>query len=206
MSAKRLTCPFGVPCGAERRPSAVRRRHTYSTRPYKRGYKSCRRAAQAFAGLTVNELFVKPMKIAATVEASLEILQDHEAFAQWLPVELQRSVVNSESLYLFHPNAAGRPTTSEFNGLLATSGTLAQDATGLTFADALSLAYVKRAGRDVGHAALGISEWPSRRPRAGADDDYEVRCVDGRFHDVGASSEAPLTNKQHASRPAPKVG
>jgi hypothetical protein len=30
------------------------------------------------------------MKIAATVEATMEILQDHEAFAQWLPVELQR--------------------------------------------------------------------------------------------------------------------
>ena len=40
-------------------------------------------------------------------------------------------------------NASGGPTASEFNGLLGTSGTLSQDATGLTFADALSLAYVK---------------------------------------------------------------
>ena len=83
------------------------------------------------------------MKIAGTVEATLEILQDHEAFAQWLPVELQRSVVNAESLALFQNNASGGPTSPEFNGLLATSGTLAQDATGLAAADAISLAYVK---------------------------------------------------------------
>jgi HK97 family phage major capsid protein len=83
------------------------------------------------------------MKIAATVEASLEILQDHEQFASWLPIELQRSVVNAESLYLIQANASGGPTASEFNGLLGVSGTQAQDATGLTFADALSHAYVK---------------------------------------------------------------
>lgn len=83
------------------------------------------------------------MKIAATVEATMEILQDHEAFAQWLPVELQRSVVNAESLALIQQNASGGPTGSEFNGLLAVSGTLSQDATGLTFADALSHAYTK---------------------------------------------------------------
>lgn len=70
-------------------------------------------------------------------------MQDHEAFAQWLPIELQRSVVNAESLALFQNNASGGPTGSEFNGLLAVSGTQAQDATGLTFADALSMAYTK---------------------------------------------------------------
>jgi HK97 family phage major capsid protein len=99
--------------------------------------------AKPSLGPTVNELFVKPMKIAATVEASLEVLQDHEQFAQWLPVELQRSVINAESLYLFQANASGGPTASEFNGLLGTSGVLSQDATGLAPADAISLAYVK---------------------------------------------------------------
>jgi HK97 family phage major capsid protein len=100
-------------------------------------------ASKPSLGPTVTENFIKPLKIAATVEASLEILQDHEQFAQWLPVELQRSVINSESLYLIQANAAGGPTASEFNGLLAVSGTLSQDATGLTFADALSHAYTK---------------------------------------------------------------
>ena len=100
-------------------------------------------AAKPSLGPTVTENFIKPMKIAATVEASMEILQDHQQFAEWLPVELQRSVTNSESLYLFQANASGGPTASEFDGLLAVSGTLSQDATGLTFADALSLAYVK---------------------------------------------------------------
>jgi HK97 family phage major capsid protein len=99
--------------------------------------------AKPSLGPTVTENFIKPMKIAATVEASMEILQDHQQFAEWLPVELQRSVTNSESLYLFQANASGGPTASEFDGLLAVSGTLSQDATGLTFADALSLAYVK---------------------------------------------------------------
>lgn len=45
-------------------------------------------------GPTVTENFIKPLKIAATVEATLEILQDHEQFAQWLPIELQRSVAH----------------------------------------------------------------------------------------------------------------
>jgi HK97 family phage major capsid protein len=94
-------------------------------------------------GPTVTENFIKPMKIAATVEASLEILQDHEAFAQWLPVELQRSVINAESLALFQNNASGGPTGSEFDGLLAVSGTLSQDATNLPPLDAISLAYVQ---------------------------------------------------------------
>jgi HK97 family phage major capsid protein len=99
--------------------------------------------AKPSLGPTVEELFVKPMKIAATVEATMEILQDHQAFADWLPVELQRSVTDAESLYIFQAKASGGPTASEFNGFLAVSGTLSQDATGLTFADALSLAYVK---------------------------------------------------------------
>jgi HK97 family phage major capsid protein len=100
-------------------------------------------AAKPSLGPTIQENFIKPMKIAATVEASMEILQDHQAFAEWLPVGLQQNVVNAENLALIQQNAAGGPTGSEFNGLLATSGVLSQDATGLSFADALSLAYVK---------------------------------------------------------------
>jgi HK97 family phage major capsid protein len=129
-----------IPTVAMTGPSAAYLQHTTNTNEATRVPEG---AAKPSLGPTVLELFVKPMKIAATVEASMEILQDHEAFAQWLPTELQRSVINSESLYLFQANAAGGPTASEFNGLLATSGTLAQDATGLAAADAISLAGVK---------------------------------------------------------------
>jgi hypothetical protein len=86
--------------------------------------------AKPSLGPTIQENFIKPMKIAATVEASMEILQDHQAFAEWLPVGLQQNVVNAENLALIQQNAAGGPTGSEFNGLLATSGVLSQDATG----------------------------------------------------------------------------
>jgi HK97 family phage major capsid protein len=129
-----------IPTVAMTGPSAAYLQHTTNTNEATRVAES---AAKPSLGPTVTETFIKPMKLAATVEASLEILQDHEQFAQWLPVELQRSIVNAESLYLFQANASGGPTAAEFNGLLATSGTLSQDATGLTFADALSLAYVK---------------------------------------------------------------
>ena len=121
-------------------PSAAYLQHTTNTNEATRVAEG---AAKPSLGPTVTENFIKPLKLAATVEASLEILQDHEQFAQWLPTELQRSVINAESLYLFQANASGGPTASEFNGLLGVSGTLSQDATGLTFADALSLSYVK---------------------------------------------------------------
>jgi HK97 family phage major capsid protein len=121
-------------------PSAVYLQHTSKTNEATRVAEG---AVKPSLGPVVTENFVKPVKIAAIVEASLEILQDHEAFASWLPVELQRSVVNSESLYLIQANATGGPTAPEFNGLLATSGTLAQDATRDTALDAISKAYVK---------------------------------------------------------------
>jgi HK97 family phage major capsid protein len=129
-----------IPTVAMTGPSAAYLQHTTNTNEAARVAEA---AAKPSLGPTVTETFIKPMKIAGTVEATLEILQDHEQFAQWLPVELQRSVINAESLALIQQNASGGPSGSEFNGLLATSGVLGQDATGLTFPDALSLAYVK---------------------------------------------------------------
>ncbi|MGO9352484.1 MAG: phage major capsid protein [Mycobacterium sp.] len=129
-----------IPTVAMTGPSAAYLQHVANTNEATRVPEG---GAKPSLGPTVNELFIKPLKLAATVEASMEILADHEAFAAWLPVELQRSVVNSESLYLLQANATGGPTAPEFNGLLGVSGTLAQDATGLTFADALSHAYTK---------------------------------------------------------------
>ena len=43
-------------------------------------------------GVQVTESYIKPQKIAGLVSASLEILQDHEEFAAFLPTELTRSV------------------------------------------------------------------------------------------------------------------
>jgi hypothetical protein len=129
-----------IPTVAMTGPSAAYLQHTANTNTATRVLES---GLKPSIGPTVQELFIKPLKLAATAEATLEILQDHEAFAQWLPLMLQQEIINQESLYAFRANASGGPTATEFNGLLATSGTLAQDATGLTFADALSLAYVK---------------------------------------------------------------
>ena len=123
-------------------PSAAYLQHVANTNEATRVAEG---APKPSLGPTVNELFVKPLKLAATVEASVEVLQDHEAFAQWLPVELQRSVVNAESLYLIQANAPGGPTAPEFNGLLGTPGVLTQDATADTSGglDSISKAYVK---------------------------------------------------------------
>jgi HK97 family phage major capsid protein len=128
-----------IPTVAMTGPSAAYLQHTTNTNEAARVAEG---AAKPSLGPTVTETFIKPMKIAGTVEATLEILQDHEQFASWLPTELQRSVINAESLYLFQANASGGPTAAEFSGLLATSGTLSQDATGLVPADAISLACV----------------------------------------------------------------
>jgi HK97 family phage major capsid protein len=129
-----------IPTVAMTGPSAAYLVHTSVTNNAARVAEG---AAKPSLGPVVTENFVKPMKIAATVEATMEILQDHQAFAEWLPVMLQQNVINAESLALIQQNATGGPVGAEFNGLLATSGTLSQDATGLSFADALSLAYVK---------------------------------------------------------------
>lgn len=129
-----------IPTVAMTGPSAAYLQHTSNTNHAARVAEG---AAKPSLGPVVTETFIKPMKIAATVEATMEMLQDHEAFAAWLPVMLQQEVINSESEALIAQNASGGPTGSEFDGLLAVSGTQAQDATGLTFADALSLAYVK---------------------------------------------------------------
>ena len=93
-------------------------------------------------GPTVTENFIKPQKIAGTVEATLEILQDHEEFADFLPTELARSVYNAESLYLLQANYAGGPTSTAFTGLLAISGTLTRTVATDSPLDALSKAFV----------------------------------------------------------------
>jgi hypothetical protein len=60
-------------------------------------------------GPVITENFIKPMKLAATIEGSMEILQDHEEFAQWLPTGLQQNLVNAESEYLIQGQRFRRP-------------------------------------------------------------------------------------------------
>lgn len=93
-------------------------------------------------GPIVTESFIKPQKIAGTVTATLEILQDHEEFAAFLPTELARSVYNQESLYLLQANYSGGPTSTAFTGLLGISGTLSRAVGTDTPLDALNKSFV----------------------------------------------------------------
>jgi HK97 family phage major capsid protein len=56
--------------------------------------------------------------VAATVEATREILTDHTAFANFLPMELTRATVNAESALLL----SATHSANGFDGLLNTSG------------------------------------------------------------------------------------
>jgi Phage capsid family len=93
-------------------------------------------------GPTVTETYIRAQKIAGTVEATLEILQDHEEFAAFLPAELARSVYNAENLYLLQAGFTGGPTGSAFKGLLGVTGTLARAMATDSPLDAISKAFV----------------------------------------------------------------
>jgi hypothetical protein len=66
----------------------------------------------------VEEIYIRASKCAATVEATREILTDHSAFANFLPMELTRAVINAESDLLLHATHSSQG----FDGLLNTSG------------------------------------------------------------------------------------
>jgi HK97 family phage major capsid protein len=99
-------------------------------------------AVKPSLGPIVTETFIRPQKLAGTVEASLELLQDHEEFAAFLPTELARSVYNAESNYLINAGVSGGPTGAAFKGLLAVSGTLTRAIGTDSSLDCLSKAFV----------------------------------------------------------------
>jgi HK97 family phage major capsid protein len=78
-------------------------------------------------GSVIAEHQVVPTKIAGTATVTLEAWQDTEkygegSFAQWLPTELTRSLINEESSVLLSAvNGTGGAT---FSGILNTAGTL----------------------------------------------------------------------------------
>lgn len=92
-------------------------------------------------GPTVIENQVKPTKIAGLVSVSLEAWQDYGEFGEWLPTELTRSLINSESNLLLNAGTSGGPTAT-FPGLLATSGTLTRSVGTDTALDALNKSFV----------------------------------------------------------------
>jgi hypothetical protein len=87
---------------------------------------------------SITENQVRPQKIAGIVSTSLEAWQDTEnygegALASWLPAELTRSLINTESQYLLtattgSTNAFGGPTGATFDGWFNTTGTLTRAA------------------------------------------------------------------------------
>ncbi|WP_343598886.1 phage major capsid protein [Mycobacterium sp.] len=92
-------------------------------------------------GPTVIETQVKPTKIAGLVSVSLEAWQDYGEFGEWLPTELTRSLINSESNLLLNAGTSGGPQAT-FPGLLATSGTLTRAVGTDTPLDALNKSFV----------------------------------------------------------------
>jgi HK97 family phage major capsid protein len=93
-------------------------------------------------GPAIQENVVKPTKIAGLVSVSLEAWQDYGDFGSWLPTELSRSLINTESNYLLNAGVSGGPTGATFNGLLATSGTLTRAVGTDTALDALNKSFV----------------------------------------------------------------
>ena len=83
--------------------------------------------AKGDIGPTITENQVIPTKIAGQVSVTLEAWQDTDrygpgSFAQWLPTELTRSLINEESSAIL--NSVSGTGNATFNGILQTSGTL----------------------------------------------------------------------------------
>lgn len=69
-------------------------------------------------GPVIEEVQIRAAKVAATVEATREVLTDHTAFVNFLPAELTRAVINVESSLLL----SGSHSSNGFDGILNTSG------------------------------------------------------------------------------------
>jgi hypothetical protein len=95
-------------------------------------------------GPSISEHQVIPTKIAGTATVTLEAWQDTDkygegSFAQWLPTELTRSLINAESAALL--NSVQGTGNATFNGILQTSGTLTRSMGTDTPLDCLAKAY-----------------------------------------------------------------
>ena len=88
-------------------------------------------------GMQLTEQVVKPTKIAALASATLEILQDYESFANWIPTELARALVNAETDQVVN----GSGTAPNMLGILNTSGLLTRAMASDTPIDAIQKAF-----------------------------------------------------------------
>lgn len=145
-------------------------------------------------GPTIVENQVKPQKIAGLTELTLEAWQDTGGygegnFSAWLPQELTRSLINTESLYVLQATTgasnpiSGGPVNATFNGLLNTSGTLTRAVGTDTPLDALSKAYVDlRVGpafADPDLVLMNPATWGALRRQKDANGRYILDLLSG---------------------------
>jgi HK97 family phage major capsid protein len=71
-------------------------------------------------GMELTTVTTPFVKIAAIASASTEVLQDERAFMQWIPMELQRAIIDAETNEVVNGNGTG----PNMLGLLNTSGVL----------------------------------------------------------------------------------
>jgi HK97 family phage major capsid protein len=64
------------------------------------------------------EQIVVPKKIAALASVSMEALMDYQSFADWIPLELTRALINAETAQI----VSGDGTGANMLGILNTSG------------------------------------------------------------------------------------
>jgi hypothetical protein len=131
-----------IPGAAMPGPSATWLSHTANTN--EAGI-AAEGASKVDLGPSISEHQVVPTKLAATVTVTLEAWQDTDkygpaSFAQWLPTELTRSLINEESNVLL--NAVNGTGNATFNGLLQTSGTLTRSQGTDSPLDCLAKSYV----------------------------------------------------------------
>jgi HK97 family phage major capsid protein len=90
-------------------------------------------------GMTFVPKVLTSTKIAAMGSASVETLQDYSYFAQWIPSELSRLMINEETNYVVDGGTSGGPTG--FGGILSFSGTLTRAVGPDTPLDAIQKAF-----------------------------------------------------------------
>lgn len=74
-------------------------------------------------GMNFSTHLAKPQKLAALASITMEAAMDYPSFAQLVPMELTRALINTESNFVLNAGTSGGPTAT-FDGILATPGTL----------------------------------------------------------------------------------
>jgi HK97 family phage major capsid protein len=115
-------------------PSASFLQHTGNTNPAAAVGES---QPKPDVGMQLAEQTVKPVKIAALASVSMEALMDYQSFADWIPLELTRALINAETNQIVNGDGTGANMT----GILNTSGLLTRAQGGDTPIDAIQKAF-----------------------------------------------------------------